>query len=130
MKKALMVLFCMIFAMSFLTLTGCGGSSDSGGSGSGETLAEDSAYIGTWRVVSASFQDEDVTAEDVPQFTLELRDDGTATLTDGEEASDGNWTEIKGGVKVKGDDIDMEFKDKDGSLECSVLGVHMFLEKQ
>lgn len=128
MKKTLMVVFCMIFALSFLTLTGCGGSSDSG---EGEAPAADSAYIGTWEVVSASVGDEEADTEDIPHFVLEVREDGTAALTDDEgNVSEGNWTEIDGGIKVKGDDIDMKFMDKDGSLECKVIGVHMILEKQ
>ena len=128
MKKVLMVVFCMIFALSFLTLTGCGGSSDSG---EGEAPAADSPYIGTWTVVSASVADEEAETEDIPQFTLEVREDGTAALTSDEgDVSEGNWTVIDGGIKVKGDDINMKFKDKDGGLECKIIGVHLFLEKQ
>lgn len=128
MKKAFMILFCMILAMSFLTLTGCGGSSDSG---EGEAPAADSAYIGTWEVVSASFADEEAEAEDLPHFILEVREDGTAAITDDEgNVSEGKWKEIDGGIKVKGDDINMKFMDKEGSLECKVIGVHMILEKQ
>ena len=59
-----------------------------------------------------------------------MRDDGTAALTDGEDTSEGTWKETGSGIKLEGDDMDMEFEDKDGTLECSVLGVHMFLEKQ
>ena len=44
--------------------------------------------------------------------------------------SEGNRKEINGDIKVKGDDINMKFMDKDGSLECKVIGVHMILEKQ
>jgi len=81
MKKALMILFCMIFAMPFLTLAGCGSSGDSGES---EAPAADSAYIGTWEVVSASFADEEAEDEDLPHFILEVREDGTAAITDDE----------------------------------------------
>ena len=131
MKKTLIVLFCMIFAMSFLTLTGCGGSSGGGDSDEGEAAAADSAYVGSWTVVSATFQDEEVTGEDLPVFTLEVRDDGTAALTDEEgNVSEGNWKEIDGGIKVKGDDINMKFMDKDGGLEFKILGMHILLEKQ
>ena len=124
MKKALMVVFCMIFAMSFLTLTGCGGSSD---------VSADSPYVGTWKAVSATFQDEEIDINEVLEgndFIIEVHEDGTAAVTEVEGTSEATWTEVNGGIKVTGDDIDMKFKDSDGGLTCSILGVHMFFEKQ
>lgn len=125
MKKAFIVVFCMIVSLSFISLTGCGGS--------GDESAADSPYVGTWKATGASFQDEEVDINEVLEgndFIIDLHDDGTATVSDPDGGSDATWVETKNGVKVTGDEINMKFKDNDGKLECKILGVHMFFEKQ
>ena len=127
MKKVLVVLFCMIVSLSFVALTGCGGSDV-------DAPAADSPYVGVWQATGATFQDEEVDINEVLEgkdFIIELRDDGTASVTDTDgNKSDATWKETGSGVKVTGDEINMKFKDADGRLECSILGVHMFFEKQ
>ena len=58
------------------------------------------------------------------QFIIDLHDDGTATVSEGTaDESEATWTETDKGVKVEGDDINMEFADNDGKLSCKILGV-------
>jgi hypothetical protein len=125
MKKAFIVVFCVIVSLAFVSLAGCG--SDA------EAPAADSPYVGTWQATGASFQDEEIDINEVLEgndFIIDLHDDGTATVSDPDGDSAATWVETKKGVKVTGDEINMEFKDNGGKLECKILGVHMFFEKQ
>lgn len=129
MKKRLIAIMCCVaLALSCVAIAGCGGS----GGGSDVDLS-DSAYVGTWKATKATFQGEEVAAEEVftsGDLILLLNADGTAELSEGTDKSTGNWSEADGGVKVKGDDINMTFKDTDGVLEGEVIGMHIFFEKQ
>ncbi|MBP3892735.1 MAG: hypothetical protein J6D34_01690 [Atopobiaceae bacterium] len=127
MKKKVLALVCslaMVFAC--VLLVGCGGSSG------GNADVSNSKYVGTWVGKSASFMGEEADMAEVSEggFTLVLNADGTASFSSGEDESVGNWSETGKGVKVKGDDINFEFKDKDGDLEASVIGLHLLFEKQ
>lgn len=124
MKKVFVVLCCMIISLGFVTLVGCG---------SGDAPSSDSQYIGKWQAVSAEFKGEAVDINEVlegEQFIIDLHDDGTATVSEGTaDESEATWTETDKGVKVEGDDINMEFADNDGKLSCKILGVKMFFQK-
>ena len=129
MKKRIFALVCgLAVAITCVLLVGCGGS-DSGGN---KDLSG-SKYVGTWSGQKASFQDTEVTVEEVLHgpFIVVLNGDGTADVTMGEEANmTATWSETDKGVKVKGDSINLEFEDKDGILDTSVIGMHFYLEKQ
>lgn len=127
MKKRVFALVCgLAVAVACVLLVGCGGNGNT-------TDLSESKYVGTWSGQKATFQDTEVTVEEVLHgpFDMVLNADGTATVTMGEEESmTATWSETGSGIKIKGDDINLEFKDKDGVLETSVIGMHFYLEKQ
>ena len=126
MKKTLAILLIMILAFSCVMLSGCGGSSDS-------TPPADSQYIGTWGPTKAIFKGEETDINEVLEeseyFTITLNADGSAVLVSSEETTEGNWSETKEGFKIKGDDLNMKFKNEDGVISFSLLGVDLVFEK-
>ena len=131
MRRKITAIVCSFAVLvACVLLVGCGGGNGDSGVG---TVSSDSKYIGTWEGVKASFADEETTVEEVIKgpFIMELKADGTADVTMGqEEKMTANWGETKEGIKVKGDDINLDFEDKDGVLETSVIGMHFYLEKK
>lgn len=128
MKKKFLALVCslaMVFAC--VLLVGCGGNS-----GGGNADLSDSKYVGTWVGKSASFMGEESPMEEVSEegYVLLLNADGTATFTSGDDEAVANWSETGKGIKLKGDDLNIEFKDKDGGLEAKIIGVQLYFEKQ
>lgn len=134
MKKTLMILFVMIIAASCIALTGCGGgSSDSGSTATDEGSAVNAEYVGTWKATSAQVKDETEDIDEVldEDFIIELKEDGTATMTSEDGVEEGKWFETKDGVRFQGaDESDIEFKYSDGKLDLKVIGVHLIFEKQ
>ena len=130
MKKTLAILFILVMTMSLVALTGCGGGEE------GEAPSADSPYIGSYKAVSAEFQGEKADLDDVmdgAEIILELHEDGSAVLssTDDSGTSEGTWTVLENGVKVKGDDIDMEFTaTEDGGLQAEMFGFVLTFAKQ
>ena len=93
----------------------------------------DNAYVGTWKAVKVVFRGEESPAEEVFEngdFILVLNADGTAEVSAEGEKSTANWSETQNGIKLKGDEINVEATNADGLLEMEVIGVHMFFEKQ
>ena len=121
----------LALAISCFALVACGGGSSDNSNAT--TPSADSQYIGTWEASSAEFQGE---AQDVKEaldgktITLELNGDGTASVLSDEDTTKANWYETSEGVKIKGDDIDMELKSTDGKLSFNLLGVTIFFEKK
>ena len=124
MKKTAVLLLCLALAVSCLALTACGGSS------APQDLSQ-SKYVGTWKAVDVSMGDKKETSEEVfsEGFTFELRGDGTATVTPADGDGACTWKETGSGIKTDGA-MKLTLKDKDGGLDASILGVHVFFEKE
>lgn len=126
-KKVISIISCMFLALACVILVGCGKKDIPQ-----PTDMSSSAYVGTWKADHASLGDEVVSLEEIVdgEMILELKADGTATLSSSPDVSEGVWSETSKGVKVKGEEIDMEFENKDGDLEANVLGVHIVFVMQ
>ena len=126
MKKLFALVCTFALALACITLTGCG---DKGGSD-----LTNSKYVGTWEATKATVADEETTVEEVLDgpFILELKGDGSCDATMGEDKIEATWSETGDGIKTKGtsDKLDLKFKDNDGTLETSVVGMHFYLEKK
>lgn len=124
MRKRILALGCTLVLALCVLLVGC--SSDK------NTDLSQSEYLGTWSADTVVVIDEEVTVQEVlgGDFILILNADGTADLTMGEEHVLCNWNETSKGVKVKGDDVNIEFVSKDGGLEVDIIGVKFHLERQ
>lgn len=126
-KKLISIISCMFLALACVILVGCGK-----GGNPQPTDMSGSAYVGTWKADHATLAGEAVSLEEIVdgEMILELNADGTAKLSSAPDVSEGVWSETSKGVKIKGEDIDMEFENKDGGLEANVLGVHILFVKQ
>ena len=120
MKRKTAILMAAILAMSCFVLTACG-----------QKDLSNSKYLGNWKAVRASFNDTEATVEEVlgGEFVMELKGDGTANVTMAGEEMKAEWKETGDGIKFSGD-LKLSFKDQDGVLDTSVIGVHFYLEKQ
>ncbi len=91
-----------------------------------------SPYIGVWQPVKAEvslFRELNITFSNAP-YTLDLRADGSATVTK-EHPVTGTWTENSDGtVHVIAGDTDDVFKVKDGHLILGGLGTELIFEKK
>ena len=128
MKKRNLLAVISIITVLSLVLAGCGGSK-------GTAPSKDSKYIGTWEPTGAEFKGESIAIEEVFEdekdvFTIELRGDGTAIVTDAEGDTTSTWTETKEGFNVKGADIDLKLKEKDGKAILEIFGFQLIFEKQ
>lgn len=90
-------------------------------------------FLGVWRATNASYDGEEISGSDMPEITIELKQDGTCQLTNGAtgEEEEGIWYEIENGVRVtdaSGTSMDMKWDD--GKLFMSESGVEIFFEKQ
>ena len=130
MKKRFLILCITVISLVVVSLTGCGGSD----SGSGKAPSSDSPYIGTWKATNAEFKDEKMDMAEVLEegdYIVTLNEDGTGTSSYGDENESGTWTETDNGLKLRGDDLKMDFVDEgNGTLSCKVFGFKMFFEKQ
>lgn len=124
MKKSLVIVLILMLVLSCVVFAGCGEGNNA--------PAADSKYIGTWQAVKATFMGEESDMSEVlggDELKLILNADGTGTLESSEETSEFTWSETSDGFKVKGDDVDMKFKDEDGVVSSSMLGVDLIFEK-
>ena len=90
-----------------------------------------SNYVGKWQPVKAEvklFKGMDVSFENAP-YTLDLKADGSATVTKEKEAS-GTWTENDGVIHVVAGDTDDVFKVKGEHLVLSGLAADLIFEKK
>ena len=131
MKRFVSAILVMLMAVSCLALAACG----SGSSAPAESAAAppaDSQYIGFWKATKAEVKDDVVPADEVFEegdYTLELRDDGTATVIYVDEEN-GTWQEIDNGVHVTAGETDTDFAYSDDCLILEILGVNVYFEKQ
>lgn len=122
MKKRSFAILCSLFAaLVCIVLVGCGG-------GGGNADVSESKYIGTWTATNVSAFDETEDADEVfgGEFIVVLNGDGTATITAEGETATGTWSETSTGFTVKGDDFNTTFKEVEGGVETSIIGVKIF----
>ena len=127
MKKTIIILAFAMAAMFCALLAGCGSSG-----GDGADLS-DSKYVGTWKAVNMSLEDE---SEDFGegQWTITLNDDGTGTCVavdeEGvEETTTFTWEPTDEGFKTKGD-MKLKFTDDGEQIHAKMFGVSLNFEKQ
>ncbi len=121
-KKTFIIVLVMVMTVS-LALVGCGS----------KGVPADSRYIGTWEATGAEFKGEAVDLNEALNndvFIVTLDADGTCKVVSGADVSTGSWSETGSGVKLKGDDLNMTLKDKDGSLALTILGFTITLDKK
>ena len=142
MKKTFIIICIMLITVSSV-FAGCGKKKDENNETNSATenvntqnaaaSLADSQYVGTWKAVRAEFGGKEVKVEEVMEngFNVTFNADGTASVTsdDGDESA-GNWTETSEGVSIKGNEMDMTFKNADGSLVFELFGAHIYFEKQ
>ena len=126
MKKALAILCVLALAVSLVALAGCGAKKP------GEIPA-DSPYIGKWVASSAQFKDEAQDPNEVfgGEYTLDLKADGTGTLSSSEESNPLVWWITKDGIGTNVDNAkkDMKYKADGDKLIGKILGIEFTLEK-
>ena len=85
MKKKLNLLFVLVFIVSVITLTGCGGSGKTG---------EKSPYEGKWVAVSAQMMGMSVSIDEVfgGAFEFEVKNGGKVSFTAGDTTGKGKWS--------------------------------------
>ena len=91
-----------------------------------------STYVGVWQPVKAEvklFKNVNVSFENAP-YTLDLKADGTATVTKEKEEA-GTWTvNSDGTIHVIAGKTDDVFKVKDGHLVLGGLAADLIFEKK
>ena len=118
-----------LLVLSTLLLTACGG-----GSSNPDEL-KNSRYVGKW--ISKGIQIGDDSEQLDDEWVLELKEDGTGTLTgsiDSEEEEDEGpseftWKLVDGGFKCSGD-VKTTFKDDGDNIKTSIIGIELVFEKQ
>ena len=112
MKKRIAILLSLVMALAF-AFAACGGGGD----------VSDSKYVGTWSTGEVVVVGESSELDDV--YTLTLNDDGTGTLTGGEdEVSEFTWQPTSKGLKTKGD-VNLKFEEDGDAIKTSFLGVEL-----
>ena len=116
MKKRLIILIGVLFALSCIGLTACGGSDEG-------TDLSDSPYVGEWVVSDLSMGDEsEALSED---YTMTINGDGTGTLTAEGETSNFTWTPTDEGFKTAGD-MKVKFTaDSEDAIHAKIFGVSL-----
>ncbi len=121
MKKWFSLSLVTLFVLSVVILTSCG-------SGGSDADLSDSKYVGTWKATSIIMGDEYEELEE--EYVLTLKEDGTGTLTGGEEeTSNFKWKPVDGGFKTSGD-VKTKFTDDGEEIKTSILGATLVFEKQ
>ena len=114
MKKKISILLA-IMMVSVFAFTACGDE-------------EESRFLGTWNAVYCEVNGQEASVEEIlGTFSMELRDDMTATVTVGEESEDGEWEELEDGVLLDGEKEFLE--NEDGEIVLEQDGVVIFFEK-
>ena len=125
MKKTRMLILCLLAALMCVMLAGCGSKE--------KTYVSGSQYVGTWNAVKITAAGKEVTAEEVfgGGFVLELKNDGTYTMTSGTEMEEGKWAETDNGPKVYGkDNKGAVYKVDGGTMQIDLIFAKVYLEKQ
>lgn len=121
MRKRLIGLF-LICCMAFV-MVACG-------------KASDSKYVGTWNLKEGQASGVTVSKETVKkalgtttEISIELKSNGKANVSFGEQNGEGTWEETDTGIKLKDSTDTMEFKEEDENLAVEVSGVKLIFEK-
>ena len=114
-KKKLLI---MVFMLAIL-LSACGKR--------GNKDVANSKYIGTWKCEFMTIGSEKSAPEN--EIILTLNGDGTAVLASGDDVTNANWEELSDGFKLTGD-AKMTFKNEEGGVKSTVLGVTMHFVRQ
>ena len=86
-----------------------------------------SKYIGTWKCESMTIGSEKSAPEN--EIILTLNGDGTAVPASGDDVTNANWEELSDGFKLTGD-AKMTFKNEEGGVKSTALGVTMHFVRQ
>ena len=124
MKKKLIIIVSMLFALSCFGLTACGG-----GDEATDTTYPDSPYLGEWITTDVSVGDK--SGEMDEQFMLTVNIDGTGSLVGSNEGetSEFTWEPTEGGFKTDGD-LKVTFKgDGDDAIHAKIFGVKLNFER-
>ena len=111
MKKTIIILAFAMAVMFCVLLAGCGNS------GGGGADLSDSKYVGTWKAVNMSLEDE---SED---FGVAVDEEGV------EETTTFTWEPTDEGFKTKGD-MKLKFTDDGEQIHAKMFGVSLNFEKQ
>ena len=116
MKKRLLI---SLFTILFL-LVGCG-----------SAKYANSKYLGTWKATQAEAYGVSISTESlVGEFSMDLKEDGSAKVTIDKDTYKGDWEEIKNGIQLKDSKDTRDFKAKDGHLILEYSGATITFEKQ
>ena len=107
-----------IMALTVFAFTGCGG---------GDADNSDSPYVGTWKATDMSLADESEAVEE--DWILTINEDGTGTISNGDETSEFTWEPTDEGFKTKGD-MKLKFKADGDTISAKIIGVKLTFEKQ
>lgn len=120
MKRLTLLTVLSMIILTAVLFVACGSSSETAD-------YSDSPYVGTWKAISLSLEDESESLDE--DWTLVINADGTGTLDDGEEAGDFTWEPTDDGFKTKGD-TKMKFKEEGEYITTKIIGVKLTFEKQ
>lgn len=132
MKKAFAILFVMLLTISCV-FCGCSKKKDDNNNNNAAgTEQSASQYIGTWKATKAEFKGEEVDISEVVEtdFIVVLKEDGTADVSSDDGESTAKWSETSKGLKVKGDNINLDLSPKDDMLVMELFGFYLYFEKQ
>ena len=105
MKKRIGLICVMLLILSAAFMTACGTDKEA-----------ESKYVGTWKCESARMGGSEVDVEDVmEEFTVQLGEDGKASIVVDGNATNCQWEPTDDGFDVESKDSTMSFKE-DGSL--------------
>lgn len=112
MRRSIAILLSVLLVLSCFALTACGKSEDLSGS----------KYVGTWKVDSLSFKDEEGELEG--DYILTVNGDGSAQFVSEEGTSNCTWKLTKDGFKTKGD-AKLKFTDDGDGIKAKILGAYL-----
>ena len=121
MKRLISIAMISMMILSALVFTACGDSS------SGGKDVSDSKYVGKWKATTVALGEESGELED--EFILTLNDDGTGSLSGGENDTEFTWELTSNGFKTTGD-AKLKFTDDGDNIKTKFLGVALIFERQ
>lgn len=129
MMKRIFTVFCTVFMVfSCLVFTGCSKKEEIN---TGADLTN-SEYVGTWGFTKVSFAEEEASTDEVTDgnWTITLKGDGTGESVTSEGTEEITWGETSKGVKIKGEETNLDLVKEDNLLTTKILGVTISFEKQ
>lgn len=120
MRKFISLFLVIAMIMSICLMTACGSKDEN-------TDLSTSEYVGSWKAVAMSLQDNTENIEE--NWILTVNEDGTGTLSDGKETSDFTWSPTKDGFKTKGD-VKLTFTKDGDKIKAKILGVDLLFAKE